>query len=103
MVVSLRSCQKPFKREAGPRMDLLQAKTKPIRNGGSASVIMFQKREGKAKLQQQLKRGVRVCGCSSPADIKVSAVWPGDAPGRAETPLQPMVKTCCAPAAHGGP
>lgn len=35
------------KRETGSKMDLLQAKTKPISNGGSASVIMCQRTGGK--------------------------------------------------------
>ncbi|GAB0193217.1 epimerase family protein SDR39U1 [Grus japonensis] len=78
-------------------MDPLLAKAEPISDGDSASGILYFKKRGENKHQEQLQaeRGVRMCERNNSADTKVSTEGgAGGAPGAgAEIPLQPVEKT----------
>ncbi|CAM9267070.1 unnamed protein product [Bubo scandiacus] len=80
---------------AGSKMDPPLAKAETISNSGSASGIMYLRKEKKKTTQLQLKRRVRMCERNNSADTKISEEGGGGgAPGaRAEIPLQPLVQT----------
>jgi len=102
-VASVRSCWKlppclikPV--PAGSKMDPLLAKARPISDGGSASGIMYLRKERKNLAVKQLgrERGVRRCERNNSADTKVSeGGGGGGAPsvGAETLPLQLVMKT----------
>ncbi|GAB0207812.1 epimerase family protein SDR39U1 [Grus japonensis] len=82
----------------GSKMDLPLARTKPVSDGGNASVITYLRSMGGGERRNsflQPERGVRRCERNNSADTKVSEEGRGGgAPGaRAEIPLQSMEKT----------
>jgi len=77
------------------KMDLPLAKTKLTSNGGSASMIVYLRKEKKTTVQLQPEGGLRLCERNNSGDTKVSEEGGGGgAPGTGvEIPLQPVVKT----------
>ncbi|PKU44165.1 protein pxr1-like [Limosa lapponica baueri] len=84
---------------AGSKTDLLLAKTEPISNGGTTSVVTYLRRGGARGGTccgtPPWDRGLKICKRNNSAYAKGSEErGGGGAPGtRAEIALQPMVKT----------